>query len=205
MRDRAAWRKVSRSAKYWKKSKLSHQYRYKPCVDTSLCSSVDVRVCWCVSLSPVCRLCNKLKALQAAERELEQQKKQHHVAMDKLLLQTQSLEQALKTERHVVTEEKWVQYIPRHRDSRISTSCSVSTLMWNLEKLRRWSADFLQTREMRNDSNKLPILSHVKNRNLLLWFIEPHGFSSGTQCSLSYYVKISVKRKIETPVECHVG
>uniref|UniRef100_A0A3P8NWJ3 NF-kappa-B essential modulator n=1 Tax=Astatotilapia calliptera TaxID=8154 RepID=A0A3P8NWJ3_ASTCA len=45
-------------------------------------------------------------ALQVAERELEQQKKQHHVAMDKLLLQTQSLEQALKSERHVVTEEK---------------------------------------------------------------------------------------------------
>lgn len=52
------------------------------------------------------KLCNKQKALQAAERELEQQRKQHHVAMDKLLLQTQSLEQALKTERHVVTEEK---------------------------------------------------------------------------------------------------
>nr|XP_019944650.1 PREDICTED: NF-kappa-B essential modulator isoform X3 [Paralichthys olivaceus] len=52
------------------------------------------------------KLCSKLKALQVAERELEQQKKQHHVAMDKLLLQTQSLEQALKTERHVVTEEK---------------------------------------------------------------------------------------------------
>ncbi|XP_041801474.1 NF-kappa-B essential modulator isoform X2 [Chelmon rostratus] len=52
------------------------------------------------------KLCSKMKALQVAERELEQQKKQHHVAMDKLLLQTQSLEQALKTERHVVTEEK---------------------------------------------------------------------------------------------------
>ncbi|XP_040916273.1 NF-kappa-B essential modulator isoform X2 [Toxotes jaculatrix] len=52
------------------------------------------------------KLGNKLKALQVAERELEQQKKQHHVAMDKLLLQKQSLEQALKTERHVVTEEK---------------------------------------------------------------------------------------------------
>ncbi|XP_065817554.1 NF-kappa-B essential modulator isoform X1 [Labrus bergylta] len=49
---------------------------------------------------------SKVKALQAAERELEQQRKQHHVAMDKLLLQTQSLETALKTERHVVTEEK---------------------------------------------------------------------------------------------------
>ncbi|XP_072222851.1 NF-kappa-B essential modulator isoform X1 [Leuresthes tenuis] len=52
------------------------------------------------------KLCSKVKALQGAERELEQQRKQHHVAMDKLLLQTQSLEQALKTERHVVTEEK---------------------------------------------------------------------------------------------------
>ncbi|XP_035863851.1 NF-kappa-B essential modulator isoform X8 [Sander lucioperca] len=52
------------------------------------------------------KLCNKVKALQVAERELEQQRKQHNVAMDKLLLQTQSLEQALKTERHVVTEEK---------------------------------------------------------------------------------------------------
>ncbi|KAK9515852.1 hypothetical protein VZT92_026454 [Zoarces viviparus] len=52
------------------------------------------------------KLCSKTKALQVAERELEQQRKQHHVAMDKLLLQTQSLEQALKTERHVVTEEK---------------------------------------------------------------------------------------------------
>ncbi|XP_045912742.1 NF-kappa-B essential modulator isoform X4 [Micropterus dolomieu] len=52
------------------------------------------------------KLNSKMKALQVAERELEQQRKQHHVAMDKLLLQTQSLEQALKTERHVVTEEK---------------------------------------------------------------------------------------------------
>lgn len=63
-----------------------------------------------------------MKALQAAERELEQQKKQHHVAMDKLLLQTQSLEQALKTERHVVTEEKWVQ----HTDSPYLTHDLVS-------------------------------------------------------------------------------
>ncbi|KAM9855738.1 NF-kappa-B essential modulator isoform 2-T2 [Aulostomus maculatus] len=52
------------------------------------------------------KLCSKMKALQVAERDLEQQRKQHNVAMDKLLLQTQSLEQALKTERHVVTEEK---------------------------------------------------------------------------------------------------
>lgn len=52
------------------------------------------------------KLCSKAKALQVAERELEQQRKQHHVARDKLLLQNQSLEQALKTERQVGTEEK---------------------------------------------------------------------------------------------------
>ncbi|KAF7210592.1 NF-kappa-B essential modulator isoform X3 [Nothobranchius furzeri] len=52
------------------------------------------------------KLVSKVKSLQAAERELEQLKKQHHVAKDKLLLQVQSLEQALKTERHVVTEER---------------------------------------------------------------------------------------------------
>lgn len=52
------------------------------------------------------RLGSKVKALQAAERELEQQRKQHHVAVDKLMLQSQSLEQALKVERHVVTEER---------------------------------------------------------------------------------------------------
>lgn len=71
-----------------------------------------VSKCADLFLSVICvaRLCSKLKALQVAERELEQQRKQHHVAMDKLLLQTQSLEQALKTERHVVTEEKWVQH-----------------------------------------------------------------------------------------------
>ncbi|XP_071774802.1 NF-kappa-B essential modulator isoform X2 [Centroberyx gerrardi] len=52
------------------------------------------------------KLCSKMEALQVAERELEQQRKQHNVAVDKLLLQTQSLEAALKTERHVVTEER---------------------------------------------------------------------------------------------------
>ncbi|KAK7884054.1 hypothetical protein WMY93_027177 [Mugilogobius chulae] len=52
------------------------------------------------------KLCNKQKALQGAERELEQQRKQHHVAMDKLLLQTQNLEQALKAERQMLAEEK---------------------------------------------------------------------------------------------------
>ncbi|XP_056130498.1 NF-kappa-B essential modulator isoform X2 [Lampris incognitus] len=52
------------------------------------------------------KLCSKMEALQVAERELEQQRKQHHVAVDKLLLQSQSLETALKTERHVVAEER---------------------------------------------------------------------------------------------------
>ncbi|MEQ2176634.1 hypothetical protein GOODEAATRI_029999, partial [Goodea atripinnis] len=47
-----------------------------------------------------CLYPRKVKALQAAERELDQQRKQHHVAMDKLLLQVQSLESALKMERH---------------------------------------------------------------------------------------------------------
>ncbi|CAL9703545.1 unnamed protein product [Knipowitschia caucasica] len=52
------------------------------------------------------KLGSKQKALQAVERELEQQRTQHHVAVDKLLLQKQSLEQALKTERHTATEDK---------------------------------------------------------------------------------------------------
>ncbi|XP_062247657.1 NF-kappa-B essential modulator isoform X7 [Platichthys flesus] len=52
------------------------------------------------------KLSNKLRHLQSTERELEQLRKQNHVTNDKFLLQTQSLEQALKTERHVVTEEK---------------------------------------------------------------------------------------------------
>uniref|UniRef100_W5NAA3 NF-kappa-B essential modulator n=1 Tax=Lepisosteus oculatus TaxID=7918 RepID=W5NAA3_LEPOC len=46
------------------------------------------------------------EALQSLERETEQMKKQHSVATDQLRLQTQSLESALKTERHIVTEEK---------------------------------------------------------------------------------------------------
>ncbi|XP_019746968.1 NF-kappa-B essential modulator isoform X1 [Hippocampus comes] len=52
------------------------------------------------------KLCSKVKALQVAEQELEQQRNQHHVNMDKLMLQIQSLEQALKTERNVVAVEK---------------------------------------------------------------------------------------------------
>ncbi|KAM9343465.1 NF-kappa-B essential modulator [Pholidichthys leucotaenia] len=52
------------------------------------------------------KFCTKAKALQVTERELDQQRKQHHVAMDKLLLEKQSLEQALKKERHELMEEK---------------------------------------------------------------------------------------------------
>ncbi|XP_061697893.1 NF-kappa-B essential modulator isoform X3 [Syngnathoides biaculeatus] len=52
------------------------------------------------------KLCSKVKGLQVAEQELEQQRNQHHVNMDRLMLQIQSLDQALKTERHVVTVEK---------------------------------------------------------------------------------------------------
>ncbi|KAM9786145.1 NF-kappa-B essential modulator [Neosynchiropus ocellatus] len=52
------------------------------------------------------KLNGKTKALQVVEREFQQDKKMHNVAMDKLLLQTQGLEQALRAERQVVTEEK---------------------------------------------------------------------------------------------------
>ncbi|KAM8830763.1 NF-kappa-B essential modulator isoform 1-T1 [Synchiropus picturatus] len=52
------------------------------------------------------KLNGKTKALQVVERELQQDKKTHNVAMDKLLLQNQGLEQALRAERQVVTEEK---------------------------------------------------------------------------------------------------
>ncbi|XP_047235363.1 NF-kappa-B essential modulator isoform X4 [Girardinichthys multiradiatus] len=50
------------------------------------------------------KLVSKVKALQVAERELDQQRKQHHVAMDKLLLQVQSLENALKSERKKLSQ-----------------------------------------------------------------------------------------------------
>lgn len=102
MRDRSFCRKAMMSVKYWRRSESSNHFNTvtfgKSCVYATL---------FAVS---VCRLVLKVKALQVAERELEQQRKQHHVAMDKLLLQVQSLENALKTERHVVTEEKWVQH-----------------------------------------------------------------------------------------------
>ncbi|XP_072552406.1 NF-kappa-B essential modulator isoform X3 [Salminus brasiliensis] len=52
------------------------------------------------------KLRHKTEGLQNLERELEQQKKQHFVTMDKLLLQTQNLEAALKNERLVIVEER---------------------------------------------------------------------------------------------------
>lgn len=91
------------SAKCWKKSMLLKNLHRVLSVFTCKCA----RILRCFSFF-VCRLSSKLKSLQMVERELEQQRKQHNVAMDKLLLQTQSLEQALKTERQIVTEEKWV-------------------------------------------------------------------------------------------------
>ncbi|XP_059396683.1 NF-kappa-B essential modulator-like isoform X2 [Carassius carassius] len=48
----------------------------------------------------------KTERLQILERELEQQKKQHSVTVDNLLLQTQNLETALKNERLVIVEER---------------------------------------------------------------------------------------------------
>uniref|UniRef100_A0A4W5NG38 Transposase Tc1-like domain-containing protein n=1 Tax=Hucho hucho TaxID=62062 RepID=A0A4W5NG38_9TELE len=47
------------------------------------------------------------EALAASEREMEQQRKQHSVTVDKLLLQTHNLETALKTDRLVITEERY--------------------------------------------------------------------------------------------------
>ncbi|XP_045548778.1 NF-kappa-B essential modulator isoform X2 [Salmo salar] len=52
------------------------------------------------------RLSSTREALAASEREMEQQRKQHSVTVDKLLLQTHNLETALKTDRLVITEER---------------------------------------------------------------------------------------------------
>uniref|UniRef100_A0A673WR13 NF-kappa-B essential modulator n=1 Tax=Salmo trutta TaxID=8032 RepID=A0A673WR13_SALTR len=52
------------------------------------------------------KLSSTREALAASEREMEQQKKQHSVTVDKLLLQTHNLETALKTDRLVITEER---------------------------------------------------------------------------------------------------
>lgn len=52
------------------------------------------------------RLCAKTENLQTLERDMDEQKKQHCVTVDKLLLQKQDLEAALKKERTVIVEER---------------------------------------------------------------------------------------------------
>ncbi|KAJ8260360.1 hypothetical protein GJAV_G00181230 [Gymnothorax javanicus] len=52
------------------------------------------------------KLSLRTEELHSLQREVEQQRRQHSVTVDKLRLQTQSLEAALKTERLVLTEEK---------------------------------------------------------------------------------------------------
>ncbi|XP_030624404.1 NF-kappa-B essential modulator isoform X1 [Chanos chanos] len=52
------------------------------------------------------KLSSKTDSLQCLEREMEQVKKQHSVTVDKLLLQTQHLDTALKNERLVLVEER---------------------------------------------------------------------------------------------------
>ncbi|XP_051961566.1 NF-kappa-B essential modulator-like isoform X2 [Xyrauchen texanus] len=52
------------------------------------------------------KLSKKTERLQILEREMEQQKKQHSVTVDNLLLQTQNLETALKNERLIIVEER---------------------------------------------------------------------------------------------------
>ncbi|KAF5903467.1 NF-kappa-B essential modulator isoform X1 [Clarias magur] len=52
------------------------------------------------------RLCSKTENLQTLERDMDEQKKQHCVTVDKLLLQKQDLEAALKKERTVIVEER---------------------------------------------------------------------------------------------------
>ncbi|XP_073679094.1 NF-kappa-B essential modulator isoform X2 [Garra rufa] len=52
------------------------------------------------------KLGKKIGSLQSLERDMEQQKKQHSVTVDNLLLQTQNLETALKNERLIIVEER---------------------------------------------------------------------------------------------------
>ncbi|TRZ01933.1 hypothetical protein DNTS_012387, partial [Danionella cerebrum] len=52
------------------------------------------------------KLGRKSERLQTLERDVEQQKKQHSVTVDNLLLQTQNFETALKNERLVIVEER---------------------------------------------------------------------------------------------------
>ncbi|XP_076131983.1 NF-kappa-B essential modulator isoform X3 [Alosa pseudoharengus] len=52
------------------------------------------------------KLSSKTETLQTLERDMEQQRRQHTVTVDKLLMQVQNLEAALKNDRLVITEER---------------------------------------------------------------------------------------------------
>lgn len=52
------------------------------------------------------KLSSKTESLQTLERDMDQQKKQNTVTVDKLLMQVQNLELALKNDRLVITEER---------------------------------------------------------------------------------------------------
>ncbi|XP_062396730.1 NF-kappa-B essential modulator isoform X3 [Sardina pilchardus] len=52
------------------------------------------------------KLSSKTEALQTLERDMEQQRRQNTVTVDKLLMQVQNLEAALKNDRLVITEER---------------------------------------------------------------------------------------------------
>ncbi|XP_031421513.1 NF-kappa-B essential modulator isoform X2 [Clupea harengus] len=52
------------------------------------------------------KLSSKTESLQTLERDMEQQRRQNSVTVDKLLMQVQNLEAALKKDRLVITEER---------------------------------------------------------------------------------------------------
>uniref|UniRef100_A0A8C1F8X4 NF-kappa-B essential modulator n=2 Tax=Cyprinus carpio TaxID=7962 RepID=A0A8C1F8X4_CYPCA len=68
---------------------------------TSLLGELNERQNWLETMNLL-----KTERLQNLERDMEQQKKQHSVTVDNLLLQTQNLETALKNERLVIVEER---------------------------------------------------------------------------------------------------
>uniref|UniRef100_A0A8C7M4F2 CCHC NOA-type domain-containing protein n=1 Tax=Oncorhynchus kisutch TaxID=8019 RepID=A0A8C7M4F2_ONCKI len=96
------------------------------------------------------KLSSTREALAASEREMEQQRKQHSVTVDKLLLQTHNLETALKTDRLVITEERRKLAQLQHAytclfkdyDSKLKTEAEI------------YKADFLAEREAREKLNQ---------------------------------------------------
>ncbi|XP_063064160.1 NF-kappa-B essential modulator isoform X2 [Engraulis encrasicolus] len=52
------------------------------------------------------KLGGKMESLQGLERDIERERRQHTVTVDKLLMQVQNLEAALKNDRLVITEER---------------------------------------------------------------------------------------------------